>query len=208
MEISTVIHVVQKNEISFSVPYPEFNLTRLHISGLVGLKSWCSFLQGEERDTLWLHAWNVRPSKGISVDLTMFCGVKNTTPPSSKIMTTMRLCKKIKRKDRRRVNDCQSWEKEKGHSPFFYCKVGEDFLSGGAERFFDQQNWAGQVWSICTEFTFFLFRAYILKCAWTEANNWIIYNGVCFLWIEANSKVNFAVFRSSQMLEMAISITS
>ena len=180
MEISTVIHVVQKNEISFSVPYPEFDLTRLHISRLVGIKSWCSFLQGEERDTLWLHAWNVRPSKGISVDLTMFCGVKNTIPPSSKIMTTMRLCKKIKRKDRRRVNDCQSWEKEKGHSPFFYCKVGEDFLSGGAERFFDQQNWTGQVWSFCIEFTFFLFRAYILKCAWTEANNWIIYNGICF----------------------------
>ena len=108
MEISTVIHVVQKNEISFSVPYPEFDLTRLHISGLVGIKSWCSFLQGEERDTLWLHAWNVGPSKGISVDLTMFCGVKNTIPPSSKIMTMMRLCKKIKRKDRRRVNDCQS----------------------------------------------------------------------------------------------------
>lgn len=135
---------------------------------------------GEERDTLWLHAWNVRPSKGISVDLTMFCGVKNTIPPSSKIMTMMRLCKKIKRKDRRRVNDCQSWEKEKGHSPFFYCKVGEDFLSGGAERFFDQQNWTGQVLSFCIEFTFFLFRAYILKCAWTEANNWIIYNGICF----------------------------
>lgn len=101
MEISTLIHVVQKNKIGF-------NLTRLHISRLVGIKSWCSFLQGEERDTLWLHAWNVRPSKGISVDLTMFCGVKNTIPPSSKIMTMMRLCKKIKRKDRRRVNDCQS----------------------------------------------------------------------------------------------------
>ena len=112
MEISTLIHVVQKNKIGF-------NLTRLHISRLVGIKSWCSFLQGEERDTLQLHAWNVRPSKGISVDLTMFCGVKNTTPPSSKIMTTMRLCKKIKRKDRRRVNDCQSREKEKGHCPFF-----------------------------------------------------------------------------------------
>lgn len=170
MEISTLIHAVQKNKIGF-------NLTRLHISRLVGIKSWCSFLQGEERDTLWLHAWNVRLSKGISVDLTMFCGVKNTIPPSSKIMTTMRLCKKIKRKDRRRVNDCQSWEKEKGHSPFFYCK---DFLSAGAERFFNQQNWTGQVWSLCIEFTFFLFRAYILKCAWTEANNWIIYNGICF----------------------------
>ena len=73
MEISTLIHVVQKNKIGFSVPHPEFDLTRLHISGLVGIKSWCSFLQGEERDTLWLHAWNVGPSKGISVDLTMFC---------------------------------------------------------------------------------------------------------------------------------------
>ena len=116
MEISTLIHVVQKNKIGF-------NLTRLHISRLVGIKSWCSFLQGEERDTLWLHAWNVRPSKGISVDLTMFCGVKNTIPPSSKIMTTMRLCKKIKRKDRRRVKIVSVEKRKRGTLHFFTARI-------------------------------------------------------------------------------------
>lgn len=111
----------------------------------------------EERDTLWLHALNVRPLKDTSAEPTMFCGVKNKITLSSKIMTRMALFKKIKWRERRRVKHFQSGMKE--CCPFCYGKIREDFPWRGAVRFFGNQNETGQGCSFCTDFTFFLVRS-------------------------------------------------